>query len=69
MKAVVVTPKQAGSGPVEEVPYVAPRGDDHLIIGHESLGRVEAVTDCVTSLAPGDWVVAMLRRPDPVQAE
>src|SRR5439155_312761 len=44
----------------------APPGDDYLIIGHESLGRVETVTDGAEDLAPGDWVVAMVRRPDPV---
>ena len=44
----------------------APPGDDFLIIGHESLGQVQAVTDGVEDLAPDDWVVAMVRRPDPV---
>src|SRR5438034_8617968 len=44
----------------------APPGEDYLIIGHESLGRVEAVNEGVTDLAPGDWVVAIVRRPDPV---
>src|SRR6266540_4361228 len=96
MKAVVVTPKQAGSGRLQEVPDPtpqpgevlvrvhevgidgtdaeilegqygeAPPNDDYLIIGHESLGRVGSVTDGVRDLAPGDWVVAMVRRPDPV---
>jgi len=96
MKAVVVTPKQAGSGRLQEVPHPTPQSgevlvrlhevgidgtdaeilegqygeapphSDYLIIGHESLGRVESVTDGVQDLAPGDWVVAMVRRPDPV---
>lgn len=96
MKAVVVTPKQAGSGRVAEVPAPraregevlvrvhqvgldgtdaeilegqygeAPPGDEYLIIGHESLGRVETVTTGVEGLEVGDWVVAMVRRPDPV---
>jgi len=44
----------------------APPGGDYLIIGHESLGRVEEVTDGTEGLSPGDWVVAMVRRPDPV---
>src|SRR5262249_13571483 len=41
----------------------APPGDDYLIIGHESFGRVEAVGESVTELAPGDLVVATVRRP------
>ncbi|MCH8919104.1 MAG: glucose 1-dehydrogenase [Chloroflexi bacterium] len=44
----------------------APPGDDYLIIGHESLGRVTQVTAGVEELSPGDWVVAIVRRPDPV---
>jgi threonine dehydrogenase-like Zn-dependent dehydrogenase len=40
-----------------------PPGDDHLIIGHENLGRVEAVGPAVRSIAPGDLVVATVRRP------
>jgi len=43
----------------------APPGDDYLIIGHESLGRVEGMTQGAEDLAPGEWVVAMVRRPDP----
>src|SRR5207244_8552791 len=96
MKAAVVTPGQAGSVRLADVPKPqpkpgevlvrvyevgmygtdaeileeqygeAPPGDDYLIIGHESLGRVESVTDGAEDLAPGDWVVAMVRRPDPV---
>ena len=44
----------------------APPGDDYLIIGHESLGRVEKVMGSATGLSPGDRVVAIVRRPDPV---
>ncbi len=95
MKAVVVTPKEAGSGRLQIVPDPeagagealvrvhqvgldgtdaeilageygeAPPGDDYLTIGHESLGRVEAVGRAADGLAPGDWVVAIVRRPDP----
>ncbi len=43
-----------------------PPGDDYLIIGHESLGQVEKVATDVEGLSPGDWVVAIVRRPDPV---
>ena len=44
----------------------APPGDDHLIIGHESLGEVAEVTSGVEGLSPGDLVVPIVRRPDPV---
>jgi threonine dehydrogenase-like Zn-dependent dehydrogenase len=43
----------------------APEGADHLVLGHESLGRVrEAPEGC--GLATGDLVVGIVRRPDPV---
>lgn len=43
----------------------APPGDSRLIIGHESLGRVlEAPRG--GAFAHGDWVVGIVRRPDPV---
>lgn len=43
----------------------APDGDPILVIGHESFGRVaEAPPD--SGLAPGDLVVGIVRRPDPV---
>ncbi|MDA8399514.1 MAG: glucose 1-dehydrogenase [Actinomycetota bacterium] len=43
----------------------APAGKERLIIGHESLGRVlEAPSGC--GLSPGDLVVGIVRRPDPV---
>ncbi|MBT2321544.1 glucose 1-dehydrogenase [Variovorax paradoxus] len=42
----------------------APAGRSRLILGHESLGRVEAApVDC--GLAAGDLVVGIVRRPDP----
>lgn len=41
----------------------APPGDDYLILGHESFGRVEEVGPSVTEFAPGDYVVASVRRP------
>ncbi len=41
----------------------APPGDDFLILGHESFGRVEAVRENVTELKPGDYVAATVRRP------
>ena len=43
----------------------APDGTDRLVIGHESLGDVlEAPAD--SGLTPGDLVVGIVRRPDPV---
>jgi threonine dehydrogenase-like Zn-dependent dehydrogenase len=41
----------------------SPAGDDYLILGHESFGRVEAVGPNVREVAPGDYVVASVRRP------
>jgi len=41
----------------------APPGNDYLIIGHESFGLVESIGPAVTELAPGDFVVATVRRP------
>src|SRR5205823_5056737 len=42
----------------------APPGEDRLILGHESLGRVvEAPREA--GLEPGDLVVGIVRRPDP----
>lgn len=42
-----------------------PPGDERLVLGHESLGRVlEAPPDA--GLAAGDLVVGIVRRPDPV---
>ncbi|HEX2048896.1 MAG TPA: glucose 1-dehydrogenase [Acidimicrobiales bacterium] len=43
----------------------APPGSRVLVLGHESLGRVvEAPAGC--GLSPGDLVVGIVRRPDPV---
>jgi len=43
----------------------APQGEERLILGHESLGVVqEAPADC--GFTPGDHVVGIVRRPDPV---
>ena len=43
----------------------APPGADLLVLGHENLGRVlEAPPGC--GLSPGDLVVGIVRRPDPV---
>ena len=41
----------------------APDGYDFLVIGHEGFGQVEAVGPDVTTLQPGDYVVATVRRP------
>jgi threonine dehydrogenase-like Zn-dependent dehydrogenase len=41
----------------------APPGDDYLILGHESFGRVEAVGPNVTEFKRGDYVAATVRRP------
>lgn len=41
----------------------APEGSDFLVIGHESFGQVEAVGPNVKEFAPGDFVVATVRRP------
>jgi glucose 1-dehydrogenase len=43
----------------------APPGQERLIIGHESLGRVEAAPEGC-GILPGDLVVGIVRRPDPV---
>jgi threonine dehydrogenase-like Zn-dependent dehydrogenase len=42
-----------------------PRGSDHLIIGHESLGQVVEIGAKVTRVKVGDLVVPMVRRPCP----
>jgi threonine dehydrogenase-like Zn-dependent dehydrogenase len=41
----------------------APDGFNFLVIGHESFGQVEEAGANVTELVPGDYVVAMVRRP------
>ncbi len=42
-----------------------PPGDDHLVIGHESLAEIVEVGTAVERLAPGDLVVPSVRRPCP----
>ena len=42
----------------------APEGDAVLVLGHESLGEIEAMGRGAHGSAPGDLVVAMVRRPD-----
>ena len=42
-----------------------PPGQRHLVLGHESLGRVLAAPPG-TGVAPGDLVTGIVRRPDPV---
>src|SRR3954464_5683393 len=41
----------------------APPGGEHLVIGHESFGRVAEVGDQVTEVRPGDFVTCTVRRP------
>jgi glucose 1-dehydrogenase len=43
----------------------APEGEARLILGHESLGKVMAAPEH-GNLSPGDLVVGVVRRPDPV---
>ena len=43
----------------------APQGEDRLILGHESLGRVVRAPSG-SDLAQGDLVVGIVRHPDPV---
>src|ERR671932_1821106 len=43
----------------------APPGRERLVIGHESLGRVREAPSG-SGFAPGDLVVGVVRRPDPV---
>jgi threonine dehydrogenase-like Zn-dependent dehydrogenase len=43
----------------------APEGDERLVLGHESLGRV-VDPGPVAELEAGDLVVGIVRRPDPV---
>jgi glucose 1-dehydrogenase len=44
-----------------------PHGDDHLVIGHEALGRVVEVGSAVRGFRPGDLAVPTVRRPCPHQ--
>ncbi len=43
----------------------APPGRDRLVLGHESLGRVRQAPEG-SGFVPGDLVVGVVRRPDPV---
>lgn len=43
----------------------APPGEDYLVLGHESLGRVVEAPRA-SGLSVGDLVVGIVRRPDPV---
>ncbi|HTV12718.1 MAG TPA: glucose 1-dehydrogenase [Acidimicrobiales bacterium] len=95
MRAVTVTPLQAGSvdltdlpePPTQDGPVLvktrsigvcgtdieiiageygwAPPGEQRLALGHESLGEVLEAPEG-SGLAPGDLVVGIVRRPDPV---
>jgi threonine dehydrogenase-like Zn-dependent dehydrogenase len=40
-----------------------PPGSDVLVLGHENFGVVEETAPAATTVAPGDHVVAMVRRP------
>jgi threonine dehydrogenase-like Zn-dependent dehydrogenase len=40
-----------------------PPGEDHLVVGHEALGRVVEPGPAVSRLRPGDLVAPMVRRP------
>jgi glucose 1-dehydrogenase len=46
----------------------APPGRDRLVLGHESLGRVRSAPED-SGFAPGDLVVGVVRRPDPVPCD
>ena len=41
----------------------SPPGCGFLVLGHENFGQVEAVGENVSDVAPGDYVVATVRRP------
>lgn len=43
----------------------SPPGRERLVLGHESIGRV-AVAPPASGLSEGDYVVGIVRRPDPV---
>src|SRR5215218_5517188 len=53
------TDKEINAGEYGE----APRGSDFLVIGHENFGRVLEVGPKARGFAPGDYVVATVRRP------
>jgi glucose 1-dehydrogenase len=41
----------------------APPGSDFLVLGHEGFGVVQEVGSAVTEFSPGEYVVAIVRRP------
>jgi threonine dehydrogenase-like Zn-dependent dehydrogenase len=43
----------------------APPGEERLVLGHESLGRVTSLGSGVSGFSAGDLVVGVVRRPDP----
>ena len=47
---------------LESARPMVPAGEDHLVLGHECLGRVVDVGAEVQGLAPGDLVVPVVRR-------
>src|ERR671929_1301729 len=51
---------------INEAEYgAAPPGDDYLVTGHESFGRVlEVGPNVPDTIRPGGYVVASVRRPD-----
>ena len=75
MKAVAISPGKRNSAHLAKLSMprleeinaaeygAAPPGYDFLVPGHESFGAVEQVGPGVTEVAPGDYVVAMVRRP------
>lgn len=95
MKALTITPGEANSAELRDVPDPqaetgevlvralglgicgtdfelisgeygwAPPGSNHLILGHESLGKIEQAPEG-SGLNKGDLVVGIVRRPDPV---
>ena len=46
----------------------APPGESRLTLGHEALGRVREAPPA-SGFNPGDWVVPIVRTPDPVPCE
>ena len=72
MCAMTVVPGQKETAGIEKVPDPGtqdgappPSGEARLVIGHESLGEVLQAPEGSGS-APGDLVVWIVRRPDPV---
>src|SRR6187401_7015 len=63
-RGVLVEVLRVGVDGTDKEIHAAEYGDDFLITGHESLGRVLEVGDDVPShIAPGTIVVATVRRP------